>query len=343
MKAVILTENKKLNIIDMPIPKINESEILVKVKCVGICGTDVAVYQGHYPSKENVILGHEYCGNIVKVGSKVKDFEEGDYVISEASWGCGTCYWCKRNKPSYCISPNTLGRTIDGALAEFIKVPSKVLHKIDKKISSLDAQGVVSVSTGQRAVNRSEIQIGDSALIIGPGYNGLIMSQLLRQAGAGTLGVVGAANDKNRLEIASKLGADFTVNIENNPDWENSLLDSYTKMGFDILIEASGTVGGLLSCVELVKKGGTIVQFGTSSKMINNLPQGAFYNKEMTIKGSKAGYGLYPRAIELIELGKINIESLVTHKFSLEETPKAFEMIDGRMGDILRAVIFCND
>jgi len=343
MKAVILTENKKMSIIDMPIPKINDLEVLLKVICVGICGTDVAVYQGHYPSKENVILGHEFCGKVVKVGSKVKDFKEDDYVISEASWGCGNCYWCKRAQPSYCSFPNTLGRTVDGALAEFVKVPGKILHKIDREMTNIDAQGVVSIATVTRVVNRSEIQIGDKVGIIGPGYNGLIMVQLFKQAGAGIVGVIGAANDYNRLDIASKLGADFTINIENNPDWQKNLLDSYGKMGFDILIEASGTVGGLLSCVNLVKKGGTIIQFGTSSKMINDLPQGVFYSNEITIKGSKGGYGLYPKAIELIESGKINFESLVTHKFSLKETPKAFEMIDKRMGDILRAVIFCND
>ena len=217
------------------------------------------------------------------------------------------------------------------------------MHIIDRELTNIDGQGIVSISTGLRAVIRSDIQIGDKVIIIGPGYNGLIMLQLLKQAGAGIIGVIGAANDQNRLETANKLGVDFTVNVEDTPDWQNNILENYGETGFDILIEASGTVNGLLSCVELVKKGGTIVQFGTSSKMINNLPQGAFYNKEMTIKGSKGGYGLYPRAIELIELGKINIESLVTHKFSLEETPKAFEMIDGRMGDILRAVIFCND
>ena len=343
MKAVILTENKKMNIIDIPIPKINDLEVLVKVFCVGICGTDVAVYQGHYPSKENVILGHEFCGKVVKVGSKVKDFREDDYVTSEASWGCGTCYWCKRTQPSYCISSNALGRSVDGALSEFIKVPCKLLHKISRKISNIGGQGVVSVATGLHAINRTGIKVGDSVLIVGPGYNGLIQAQLSKQAGAIIVGVVGANNDISRLQLAKKLGADFTVNIEDNPNWKSSLLNGHEKMGFDVLIEASGTVGGLLSCVDLVKKGGTIIEFGTSAKMINNLPQGLFYSKEITIKGSKGGYGFYPKAIELIELGKINVESLVTHKFTLKETPKAFKMIDGRMDDILRAVIFCNE
>lgn len=340
MKTSILMEAKKLDIIDVELPKLKPNEVLVKVDCVGICGTDVSVFRGIYAAKENVVLGHEYNGTVAETGDEVSKVEVGDYVVSQASWGCNKCHWCYNGMTSYCEAPNMLGRTIDGSLAEYIIVPENVLLKINRDVSSIEAQGVVGVATALRALHRSGLKLGDSVLLIGPGYSGLIMLQLCKLAGAKEVGMVGTRD--SRLQLAKDLGADFIWNNKQDLDWEKNLLNRTGNLGFDICIESSGTVPALLSAVRLVKKGGTIVQFGTSFNNIDGLPQKDFYSKEISMVGSKGGFGFYPKAVELLEQKKIKIESLITHKFPLSEVARAFEVMDKRLDNVLRAVVLCN-
>lgn len=341
MKTSILREEKKIDIIDVKLPKLKENEVLVKVDCVGICGTDVSVYRGTYAAKKNVVLGHEYNGTVAEVGSEVSKVKVGDYIVSQASWGCNKCSWCYNGMTSYCESPNMLGRTIDGSLAEYIIVPENVLLKISRNVSSIEAQGVVGVATALRALHRSGLKLGDSVLLIGPGYSGLIMLQLCKLAGAKEVGMVGTRD--SRLQLAKDLGADFTWNNKQDLDWEKNLLSRTGNLGFDVCIESSGTVPALLSAVKLIKKGGTVVQFGTSFNNIDGLPQKDFYSKEISMVGSKGGYGFYPKAVSLLEQKKIKIEPLITHKFPLDEVERAFEVMDKRLDNVLRAVVFCSE
>ncbi|KUO71935.1 MAG: hypothetical protein APF77_04595 [Clostridia bacterium BRH_c25] len=341
MKASILREAKKLDIVDVTLRELKGNEVLVKVDCVGICGTDVSVYRGDYGAKGNVVLGHEYNGTVVDAGEEVSKVNVNDYVVSQASWGCNKCHWCNNGLPSYCEAPNMLGRTIDGSLAEYIIVPENVLFKINKDVSSIEAQSVVGIATALRALHRSGLKLGDNVLLIGPGYSGLIMLQLCKLAGARDVGMVGTRD--SRLKAAQDLGADFTVNIKQDSDWEKNLLQRTGNLGFDVCIEASGTVSGVLSSIRMVKKGGTVVQFGTSFNKIDGLPQKDFYSKEISLVGTKGGFGFYPKAVNLLEQKKLEIESLITHKYPLSEIAKAFEVMDQRLDNVLRAVVFCNE
>ncbi|MGE5633412.1 MAG: zinc-dependent alcohol dehydrogenase [Caulobacteraceae bacterium] len=341
MKTSILREVKKLDIVDVTLPELEPNEVLVKVDCVGICGTDVSVYRGDYAAKKDVVLGHEYNGIVAAIGDKVSRVSVNDHVVSQASWGCGKCHWCHIGLTSYCEAPNMLGRTIDGSLAEYIIVPENVLLKISKDVSSIEAQGVVGVATALRALDRSGLKLGDSVLLVGPGYSGLIMLQLCKLAGARDVVMVGTRD--SRLKIAEGLGADFTVNIKQDPDWEKNLLKRTGNIGFDVVIESSGTVSSILSCIRMVKKGGTVVQYGTSFNKIDGLPQKDFYSKEISMIGTKGGFGFYPKAVNLLEQKKIKIEPLITHKFPLSEVARAFEVMDQRLDNVLRAAVFCNE
>ena len=341
MKASILKNAKEIDIIDIDIPKLKPNEVLVKVDYVGICGTDVSVYRGIYAAKDNVVLGHEYNGTVAEVGSKVSKVKVGDTVVSQASWGCDKCHWCYEGMTSYCESPNMLARTIDGALAEYIAVPENILLKISPDVPSVEAQGVVGVATALRALHRSGLKLGDSALIIGPGYSGLIILQLCKLVGAKEVGMIGTRD--TRLQLAKDLGADFTCNNRQDKDWEKDLLRKTGNMGFDVCIESSGTVPALLSAVRLVKKGGTVVQFGTSFDTIEGLPQNDFYKKEISIIGSKGGFGFYSKAVDLLEQKKVKIESLITHIFPLTEAARAFEIMDKRLDNVMRAAVFCDE
>lgn len=336
MKACILTEPHQFELADIPDPKPIREQVLIQVRCVGICGTDVAVYRGGCKAKDMVILGHEYCGEVLEVGTGVTKFRKGDFVASAASWGCGACFWCEGGRPSYCEKPNMLGRTIDGSLAEYIAMDERHLYRLAKTTTPVEGQAVVGVATALRAVDRSGLKAGDHVLIIGPGYGGLIILQLCKSAGA-KVAMIGTRDE--RLMLAKGLGADSTENIRENPEWEKEALKKSGGNGFDICIEAAGTPSGLLSAMRLVKKGGIVVEFGTSFELIDGLPQKDFYSREISIVGSKGGYGFYPKAVELLENHQLRIEPLITHTFSLEETPRAFEIMDKRLDKVIRAAV----
>jgi 2-desacetyl-2-hydroxyethyl bacteriochlorophyllide A dehydrogenase len=339
MKASILMAPGKLELRDVPDPQISDGQVLVKVSCVGICGTDVSVYRGSIPVRPNLILGHEYCGEVAEVGKGVSRYKAGDYVASAASWGCGGCAWCERGEPSFCEALNSLARTIDGSLAEYIVVPATMLYRMDRSVTPIEGQGVVGVATGLRAVTRAGIGMGDRVLIIGPGYGGLILLQLCNLAGVRT-GIVGTR--EARLALARQVGAAFTENIKENPEWEKAILQKEAPRGFDVVIEAAGTVSALLSAERMVKKGGTILEFGTSFDIVNGLPQKDFYYKEISIIGTKGGYGFYHTAVELLNRHTLKIAPLITHQYPLGKTSEAFEVMDKRLDNVLRAAVFCN-
>jgi 2-desacetyl-2-hydroxyethyl bacteriochlorophyllide A dehydrogenase len=338
MKASMLVAPRKFEIREIPDPKPVEGQVLVKVKCVGVCGTDVAVYRGEHHAKKDVILGHEYCGEVAEVGKGISKFKAGDYVASEASWGCGLCDWCMRGQGSFCENLNSLARTIDGALAEYILVPVKMLHPLDRSVTTIEGQGVVGVATGMRAVKRAGVSPGHRVLIIGPGYGGLILLQLCKLAGA-EVGIVGTRD--NRLTVATDVGADFTENIRDNPEWEKTVLEKHAPHGFDIVIESAGNQSALLAAVRTVRKGGTVLQFGTSYDTVSGLPQKDFYYREISIVGTKGGYGCYPTAVDLLNRHALKIEPLITHQYSLDKVAEAFDVMDKRLNNVLRAAVLC--
>jgi len=338
MKASILIAPKKLEIREISDPRPSAGQVLVKVKCVGVCGTDVAVYRGEHQAKKDVILGHEYCGEVAEVGKGVSKYKPGDYVASEASWGCGFCEWCVRGQGSFCEALNSLARTVDGALAEYILVPVKMLHPLDRSVTLREGQGVVGGATALRAVHRAGVGMGQRVLIIGPGYGGLILLQLSKLVGA-QVGIVGTRN--SRLAIAAEVGADFTDNITENAEWEKTVLEKHAPRGFDIVMEAAGTLSALLAAVRTVRKGGIVLQFGTSYDCVNGLPQKDFYYREISIIGTKGGYGCYPTAIDLLNRHALKVEPLITHQYPLDKVGEAFEVMDKRLDNVLRAAVLC--
>jgi L-iditol 2-dehydrogenase len=305
---------------------------------VGICGTDLDMYRGLYEVKGNIVLGHEYCAKVEEIGPGARlDYKKGDFVASAASWGCGRCYWCLRGEASYCEKPVSLARTVNGTLAEYIAVPERILYHLRDGISFEDGQGVVGVSTALRAAKRGKVAPGSNVLIVGPGYGGLLIAQVCAIMG-GRVTIVGTRQD--RLDKALSAGAEKAANVKTEPEWEKRLAIEF-KQGFDVCFEAAGTSASLASCVNLCKKGGLVVEFGTSHEPIGDISQRVLYTREISIIGSKGGYGCYYQAIDLISTGKISLEPLITHKIPLSETAKAFEIMDKRLDKVIRAAVVC--
>jgi len=336
MRAMVLSASERLEIRDIAKPVCGVNDALLKIKSVGICGTDVGIYAGRYEFNPNVILGHEFYAEVLEAGAEVTKVAVGDTVVSEASWGCGRCPACMQAKPSYCANPHMLGRTENGAMAEYIVVPAVILHKIKNDIGSLEAQAAVSVASALRALQRLGDVFQKNVIVIGPGFNGLVLSQILQLAGVRSWGMVGTPRSKDRLVIAERMGASFTAMT--TAGYQENIRKEYPH-GFDICVEASGSEEALKLAFELVSSGGSILQFGLAHKPFDGLRQYDFYRKELCMLGTKGGYGCYPQAVSLLEKGVVDIASLVSHTYQLEEMPKAFQSILARKENVIRGVL----
>jgi len=336
MKAIILEAPKRIRLSFLPTPKRRKNEVLIEPKTVGICGTDVSVYSGNLPVKYPIVLGHEYCAEIVDIDDNIYGLKQNDLVVGEGSWGCGACFFCLHGQFQYCEKQRQLGRTVNGVMSEFATVPGATLHNLPKGISLEEAQSIVTIATGLRAVHRGNVAVGNRLLILGSGHAGLILTQLCRIAGASLVVVTGTRRE--RLKIARKLGADETVTIDRK-SWEDKVKKIFGDEGVDIVIDAAGRRDSLNQAIDFVKRGGTIIEFGTYTSKPDRFEAPQIYKKEITIIGSKGGAFEYEKAIDLVHQKRVKISPLISHRISLKETAEIFKQINEGTRDILRAVI----
>lgn len=336
MKAIQLIEPNVLIEKNLPNPTPSAGEVVIKVKSVGICGTDVGIYRGNMEVKYPIVLGHEFCGYIVGIGDGVTNVKIGDYVISEPSWGCGVCYYCQRGTPSYCCEPRMYGRTCDGALAEYVKSPARIIHKIASYIQPIEAQSVTSIATALRGIKRSNLKVGQSVVIQGPGYSGLNLAQLAKISGASPVIVTGTRD--TRLELAKQVGADVVVNV-NETNWQNKILEATNGRGPDVVIEATGRPDAIPQAIDMVKIGGAILVFSVTNGVVRELQAVKLYQKDISLIGNKGGYFEYGNAIEFLESGIIKEREMVSHTFSLCDTPQAFDFAINNKSEVMRSVI----
>ena len=336
MKAARVHEIGKIVIEDVPIPEINEKEILIAVHRVGICGTDVGVVDGHVSAKYPVTLGHEFSGTIAKVGNpKIMDFKEGDPVISGGGWGCWECELCDQGLELYCRSRRSLGRNTDGCMAEFIKVDYRAVQKLPANVSLDEAQNIVNIACSVRAVRKLDLTKIKTAAVFGPGNAGQIILQLLKLGGVDKVVMVGTRDF--RLEMAKRFGCDYVVNVKKD-DPVKKIMELF-PYGVDAVFESSGTAGALKSTFDVVKSNGEIVVFGIITERMKEFDPSFLYLKEPIIYGSTGGGGAFPEALQLLAEKKLQVLPMITHRFPLSETAKAFKVFADKVSDALRIVI----
>lgn len=336
MKAARVHELGKIVIEDVPIPELNEKDILIAVHRAGICGTDVGVVDGHVSAKYPVTLGHEFSGTIAKLGNpSLTAFKEGDPVISGGGWGCGECELCHQGLGLYCKNRFSLGRNVDGCMAEFVKVDYRVVQKLPENVSFDEAQNTVNIACALRAVKKIDLREVKTAAVFGPGNAGLIILQLLKMGGVDKIVMVGTRDF--RLDMAKNFGCDAVVNVKREDPVEAIL--KWFPNGVDAVFESSGTAKALQSSFAVVKSNGSIVVFGIISEKIKEFDPSFLYYKEPIIYGSKGSSGDYAETVKLLEEKKLKILPMITHRFPLDETAKAFKVFTDKISDALRIVI----
>jgi len=338
MKAAVYYSLDNIIIENMPTPKIETQEILVKMKACGVCGSDLMEW--YLKTRVPLVLGHEPSGVVAKVGNQVEEFEVGDRVFAHHHVGCLTCYYCRHGAYTLC---EQFAKTHlePGGFAEYFKVPAPNLQKdtfkIPHELSFEEATLIEPIGCCIRALKKSNVQASDSAVVLGAGPSGIIFSMLLRIFGAGQVIVTDFID--YRLKAAKRLGADLTVNPESE-----SLIDVVKKAtdgrGADLVVVTAPNVNAYLAGIELCRKGGSLCIFApTQPEEFMRLSLNKLFFSEIRLVPSYSTSHVETRiALKLIQTKKINAEKLITHRFLLSNTAKAFQTA-ARSKECLKVVV----
>ncbi len=336
MKAARFYGPRDVRIEDVPVPEVVGDQVLVELHSVGICGTDLLVYRGELPVRPPITLGHECAGVVAATGPEVQRVRSGDRVFVEASWGCGTCAYCRMGLNLHCTRKSSMGRTVEGAFAEYVAVPERVVYPIAENVPFDDAQASSTIGSAIRALRHVRPTVGDRAAVVGSGHAGLVLMQLLRLAGPQWVAMVGTR--EKRLALSRELGADLVVDARSGNPVE-AVLQSTDGLGVDLVAEAAGTASSLDLSMRMAMCGGTVLIFGIYETPVDGFRAPDLYKKEIHLVGSKGGFGAYEATARLLARRVLRIKPLISHTFPLEGVVEGFRLMDEKAPDALRIVI----
>jgi len=312
-------------------PAINSREVLIKVKFAGICGTDIHIWHDQFPYWPPVVLGHEFSGEIVKIGSSVEGWKVGDRVVGEPhTRACGVCQLCRTGNIQICEQKRSPGWGIDGAFTSYIKMPAYLLHKVPDNVSFEEAAIVEPAAiVAHHVLERGRVEPGDFIAIFGAGPIGLLAAMMARAAGASKVMIVGTSIDeKVRFKVAKKISVDYIVNVQNE-DPVKKVMDFTNGIGADLVVEASGAEPAINQAVKVVRKMGRISAIGLTGKNRISLPwDAAIFKVCNIIFNQSSSYTGWNKVISLLSSDKINLAPIITHKVTLEEWETAFEAVE---------------
>lgn len=301
-------------------------EVVIKNMVCGVCGTDVHIFHGEPGSADvnpPVVLGHEYSGEVVEVGEGVTTLKPGDHVTVDPNIYCGECVYCRNGKKQLCETMQAVGVTRDGGFGEYSLVPAAQAFKLGDSVPYEAGAMAEPVACCLHGIDLAGIKAGDRVCIVGGGAIGLIMLQLAKLSGASSL-VLSEPNEKRR-QVALSLGADAAID-PTAPD-AGSAYEAALGDGADVVIECVGNNAAVKSAFQLAKKGATIVLFSVPKVDATfDLPLFDVYKKELTIRGSFVNPDTHERAVRLINSGKLDFTSIITHRFNLDQLPEAIAM-----------------
>ena len=341
MNALILTEYKHLHLEDLPVPVCAPADVLIQVAACGICGSDVHGYDGSSGRRiPPIVMGHEAAGVVAAVGSEVRSVRVGDRVTFDSTVYCAKCDFCLRGEVNLCENRQVVGVSCGeyrraGAFAEYITVPETIVYRLPDSLSFAEAAMLEAVSVALHAVKVSEIEGGETTLVIGAGMIGLLILQAARAAGCSRVFV--ADVDATRLEMAATLGADATLLVSGT-----GLLDEVLRLtdgrGVDVALEAVGRRETVASAIDCVRKGGTVTLVGNIEAQVA-LPLQKVVTRQLRLLGSCASAGEYPEAIELVSSGKIKVAPMISAVAPLHDGPAWFERLYAREPNLMKVIL----
>ncbi len=323
MKAAQIERPGEARVIEAPQPVPGPEEVLIRVQAAGICGTDLHIFKGEYEATYPLIPGHEFSGEVVAVGDKVRNFHVGDRVTADPNIPCNRCRFCQRNEPNQCLNLRAIGVTQNGAFADYVLAPEGNVFAIGD-LSYAAAALVEPLACVVWGLKRVAVQPGDSALVFGAGPMGCLVAQGLKQAGAARVVVSDVV--PGRLDLVQQLGATETVIADLQ---QAAALKALETDGFDIVVDATGIPAVLEGTFAYVRPRGRVWVFGVT-------PQGSFvkfpayevFRRDLTIIGSFAVNRTFPQALALIKNGAVQVEPLISHRLPLADFREGMDLAE---------------
>jgi L-iditol 2-dehydrogenase len=341
MRALLLSEYKKLSVVEMPTPEIGDDDALVRVRACGVCGSDIHGYDGSTGRRiPPLVMGHEAAGVIERVGRDVHGFTAGDRVTFDSTVSCGACDFCRRGQINLCDNRTVLGVSCGdyrrhGAFAEYVAVPSHILYKLPDSLPFEHAALIEAVSIAVHAVGRHVPRPDDAVVVVGSGMIGLLVIQVLKHKGSRN--IVAVDLDPQKLALAERMGATRTVNAKER-DVPAAVRDVTAGRGADVSFEVVGHGDTVLSAIRSLRKGGTVVLVGNLTPSVT-LPLQEVVSREISILGSCASSGEIPECIDLLARGVVDVEPLISFKASLDEGPALFARLYGGDRTLMKVII----
>ncbi|MFP3884536.1 zinc-binding alcohol dehydrogenase family protein [Priestia filamentosa] len=330
------------NLVEVEVEKAelkSPTDVLVKVKRVGICGTDMHIYHGTNPlATLPRVVGHEVAGEVVAVGKEVDKLKKGDHVVIEPISYCGSCYPCRKGRPNVCSNLSVFGVHEDGGLREYIVLSEKQLHLVNKSLSWDDIVLAEPYTIGAQATWRGNVEKGDSVLIQGAGPIGICILKLAKMKGAS---VMMTDLNEERLQFAKESGADTVVHA-GREDVRTRVKEWTNMEGVNIVIDAVCLPSTFELSVDVVSQAGNIVVLGFDERPAS-IPQLPITKKEVTITGSRLQTNQFSTIVQYLNEGKLSHNGLITHKFPLSRVQEAFDFIENHPEQVRKAVITLND
>jgi len=319
---------------DLPVPRPHESDVLVKMTHSGICGTDYKIYSGAIPVGYPRVMGHEMAGEIADAGAG--RLGGGTRVIVDPELYCGACFHCRIGQTHLCPGGMLIGRDTNGGFADYVSAPASHVFPLPDSIDSRDAPLIQVLTTCLHAQRQIDIFPGEAVVVYGLGVTGQLHVQLAKARGANP--VIGVTRSADKRALAETLGADFTI-----PGGEGALervRELTDGRGADAVIETTGFLPSVASCVHMARSGGRLLLFGIITAKEGALPFYDLYFKELALISARVAKSEdYPAAIALVESGQVRLGPLVSNVFPLAELKDAIGMLGSESGPRMKIIL----
>ncbi|MCB1767380.1 MAG: NAD(P)-dependent alcohol dehydrogenase [Candidatus Competibacteraceae bacterium] len=352
MKATVFVAPGRIELTDKPIPEVGPNDALIRITTTTICGTDVHILKGEYPVKSGLTIGHEPVGVIEKLGANVQGYAEGQRVIAGAICPSFTSYGCQDGVPSqdggghgHGYKPMggwRFGNTLDGAQAEYVRVPDAQANLAPVPDGLTDEQVLMCpdiMSTGFAGAEAANIRIGDTVVVFAQGPIGLCATAGAKLRGASTIIAVDGIDD--RLQISRNMGADITLNFR-QVDVVSEIMKMTGGRGVDASIEALGTQTTFETALRVLKPGGTLSSLGVYSSDLK-IPLDAFHaglgDNKIVTSLCPGGKERMRRLLNVVASGRADFGALVTHTYKLDDIVAAYELFANQRDGVLKVAI----
>ena len=342
MKAIVIDGPKQVRLADLPPPIAGPGEVLIRSHVVGICGSDVELYQGTRPEgfyRYPLIPGHEWSGEVAALSEGVRGLAVGDRVVVEGFLSCGVCWNCRNGLTNLCEAGyDEIGFTRPGGLAEYVAVPARQVHTLPAHASFQEAALLEPTAVVAQAFLHVQPRAAETVVVIGDGTISLLAVQLAQLFSPGALVMIGSHDD--RLDIGKRLGATQTINSKRN-DPEQLIYALTQGRGADLVFEGGSRAVGVDLAIRLAKRGGTVLLegiAGTGAEL--SLESNVFVLKHLAVLGVfGASSAAWTYAVQLFGAGLLRLAPLITHRFALSDYQSALDTVIARRAGALKVLL----